>query len=649
MNLIVFAMRRPFATLMLAVAIARGGVLGVSKVRAEIFPPLKTPEVRAEPGSIGTRAKQSKGHSASQLESHFPKQDEQPKSGHRKIVLTSPKSMDVTVTQRYVCHIHSQRHIKIRALEGGYLTEISVRGGQTVKKGDLMFKIVSARARAKAELAKAQSDFTIVIAPFDGIVGRLHEQLGSLIKEGDVLTTLSDNSVMWVYFNVPEKRYLEYMASRKQRSEDRKIDLVLANGTKFPQSGKITAIQAQFDHETGLIPFRADFPNPDRLLRHGQTGTILISRNLHDAIVIPQRATYEIMDKRYVSVVDKDDVVHRREIVVSNEMDDIFVIRKGVGVGDRIVLEGILQVRDGEKVEYELRPPEEVNGRVKNHADPIVVTSPQVSDVIIAQRYVGRVHSQRHINVGALASGYLNEVRVTAGQAVKKGDLMFKIVAAPNKAKLDSESANVRAPFDGIVNRLHKQSGSLIKEGDILTTLSDNGVMWVYFNVPEKQYLEYTANRKQHEEDRIELVLANHTKFPQPGKIGAIDAEFNNETGNIAFRADFPNPDGLLRQGQTGIIQISRTLRHALVIPQRAVFEHLDKRYVYVVGDDDVVHEREIEVQNEMDDIFVITKGLDVKNRIVLEGIRQVRDGEKVEYKFRPPEEVMPKLKSHAE
>ena len=97
--------------------------------------------------------------------------------------------------------------------------------------------------------------------------------------------------------------------------------------------------------------------------------------------------------------------------------------------------------------------------------------------------------------------------------------------------------------------------------------------MWVYFNVPEKQYLEYMANRKQHEEDKIELVLANQTKFPQPGKLGAIEGQFNNETGNIAFRADFPNPDGLLRHGQTGTILIHRKVHDAIVIPQRATFE----------------------------------------------------------------------------
>ena len=84
---------------------------------------------------------------------------------------------------------------------------------------------------------------------------------------------------------------------------------------------------------------------------------------LKNAIVIPQRATFEIQDKRYVYVVDKDDVAHRREIVVQNELDDSFVIKAGVGVGDRIVLEGIRQVRDGEKVESELRPSEAVMGK----------------------------------------------------------------------------------------------------------------------------------------------------------------------------------------------------------------------------------------------------------------------------------------------
>ena len=212
-----------------------------------------------------------------------------------------------------------------------------------------------AKAQAKAKLAQAEMNFTIVKAPFDGIVDRFYEQVGSLINERDILTTLSDNRVMWVYFNVPQARYLEYMAGRGQDKEA-KIELVLAKGSKFPKTGMIGAIEAQFN-ENGNIPFRADFPNPDGLLRHGMTGNVLIHRTLNNAIVIPQRATFEILGKRYVYVVDKDGVVHQREIVVQNEVEDSFVINRGVGVDDRIIIEGIRQVRDGEKVEYEFRPP----------------------------------------------------------------------------------------------------------------------------------------------------------------------------------------------------------------------------------------------------------------------------------------------------
>ncbi len=283
---------------------------------------------------------------------------------HRKIVLTSPMRMDVDLTQPYVCQIRSRQHIEVRASEEGYLSGIRVREGQAVKKYDLMFRIKPILYEAKRDAEPVK-----VTAPFDGIVDRQRQQLGSLIKKGDILTTLSDNRVMWVYFNVPEKQYLEYMASRQQREQEDRIELELANHTKFPQPGKIGAIEGEFNNQTGSIAFRADFPNPDGLLRHGQTGTIVIHRQVHDAIVIPQRATFEIMDKRYVYVVDKDDLVHRREIFVQNETDDVFVIQKGVGVGDRIVLEGIRQVHDGEKLEYEFRPTDEVIGKLKTHAE----------------------------------------------------------------------------------------------------------------------------------------------------------------------------------------------------------------------------------------------------------------------------------------
>src|SRR5262245_20323908 len=343
--------------------------------------------------------------------------ESQPESEHHKIVVTSPKAQDVTITQQYVCQIHSRRHIEVCALQDGYLEEILVKEGQAVKQGDVMFKILPtlyqarlAGARAEAKLAEieyqntkmlyeskppvvsvqevalaqakldkanaeanraaAEVDFTVVRAPFDGIVDRLLKQLGSLIEKKDVLTTLSDNSVMWVYFNVPEARYLEYKADRSWDEESRQIELVLADGSKFPQVGGIGAIEAKFNNETGNIPFRADFPNPSGLLRHGQTGTVLIHRTLNNTIIIPQRATFEILDKRYVYVVGKDDVVHQLDIDVKHEMDDGCVIKSGLEVNDKIVLEGVRQVRDGEKVEKsEFRKPEVALANQKNHAE----------------------------------------------------------------------------------------------------------------------------------------------------------------------------------------------------------------------------------------------------------------------------------------
>ena len=428
MNPIVFVMRRPMTTLMLVVALVGGGVFGLNKMRADTYPPQKTPKVYVYLDAINAQAKRAKEYIAGQYEAYFHKHKEKEGEAHpegHKIVVTSPLAKDVTITQAYVCQIHSQRHINVQAFAGGYLEAIPVKEGQAVKKGDLMFRIFPVLYQAKldaksaevqfaqmeydntnnlytdpknhvvsqrmvflykAKLAKAEAErkeaeaelkFATIKAGFDGIVDRLQEQEGSLIKEGDILTTLSDNSVMWVYFNVPEKDYLEYMAAVGQNRESPDIELRLANLNKYPHTGKIDpahnvgAIEAQFNNETGTIPFRADFPNPDRLLRHGQTGTVVISRALNGAILIPQRAAFEILAKRYVYVVDKDNVVHQREIAIQNQntLEDIYVIENGLDVNDKIVLEGIRQVHDGEKVEYEYRKPELAMANQKNHAE----------------------------------------------------------------------------------------------------------------------------------------------------------------------------------------------------------------------------------------------------------------------------------------
>jgi membrane fusion protein (multidrug efflux system) len=331
--------------------------------------------------------------------------------GLGKIIVSSPKTMDVDIVQQYVCRIEAQRQVKIRPSEKGRIDEINIKEGQAVKKGFEMFKIIPLRFKAKADAAaaevriaeieynytlklfkdkvvsqnevdlhkakydkalaqeqqaKAELDSTIVRAPFDGIVDRVQVQVGSFVEEGEIVTMLSDNSAMRVYFNVREKRYLEYMANRDQHKADMSIQLRLADGSLFNQSGSLGAIEGQFNNEKGSIPFRADFPNPDRLLRHGQSGTILISRPLKSALVIPQRATFELMDKRYVYIVDKDDVVQQRQIFIQHELDGLFVIKKGVGVNYRIVVDGLRQVHNGEKLKYEFRPLDQVIPTPKN-------------------------------------------------------------------------------------------------------------------------------------------------------------------------------------------------------------------------------------------------------------------------------------------
>jgi membrane fusion protein (multidrug efflux system) len=312
-----------------------------------------------------------------------------------RISVRTVRPTTVAIKQQYAAQIHSRRHIQVRALVEGSLAPIPIKEGQAVKAGDRMFEITSpilkarldaelagrdraevelkntmklaeqkaasddevklsraklAKAQTKVDLAKAELDFATIKAPFDGIVGRLNAKAGSNVKEGDELTTLSDNSVMWVYFKkVPEKSDLESMAGRREGEESPAIGLMLADRRKFPHPGKLGAID-KFKDENGPVAHRADFPNPDNILQRGQTGTVSINRVLKDAIVIPARATFEDHDKRYVYFVEDNNVARKREIAVRAEVDDEFVVEAGIKVGDRIVSDGIGKVHDGDKV-----------------------------------------------------------------------------------------------------------------------------------------------------------------------------------------------------------------------------------------------------------------------------------------------------------
>ena len=294
------------------------------------------------------------------------------------------------------------------------------------------------------------------------------------------------------------------------------------------------------------------------------------------------------------------------------------------------------------------------------------VTNPVYRDTSITKEYLAQIHSIRHIELRAMEKGYLQEISVDEGDNVKKGQRMFQImpniyqaelqkskaeaeaasieykntklladsdVVSPNelalaKANYDKAKAevnlaqthlgftNIKAPFDGIMDHLHVREGSMLEEGELLTTLSDNSKMWVYFNVQEAEYLDYIMGSERDKQKEVELLLANNKKFNQPGIVETIEGEFDNETGNIAFRATFPNPDGILRHGETGNILMTIPLEHALLIPQKATFEVLEKKYVFVIDDNNIIKQKEIKVGSEIQHLFVVEKGLDPKDKI---------------------------------
>jgi membrane fusion protein (multidrug efflux system) len=335
------------------------------------------------------------------------------KEEETKFIVTSPLKKDTMITREYVCQIRSIQHIELRALEKGYLQNIYVDEGQFVKKGQMMFQIMPliynaelqksqaeanfaeieyqntrqlseknvvspnelalAKAKldkAKAELSLAQThlQFTQIKAPFDGIMDHFQVRLGSLVNEGDLLTTLSDNSEMWVYFNVPEAEYLNYKTHATTENL-LKVNLKMANNQLFEFPGAVKTIEADFNNETGNIAFRATFPNPKGLLRHGETGNILMGIPLNNAIIIPQKSTYEILEKKFVFVVDKDNVVHSREITIASEMPDLYIIRDGLTENDKIMLEGIRKVKDGDKISFTYEDPRIVLPRLKIYVE----------------------------------------------------------------------------------------------------------------------------------------------------------------------------------------------------------------------------------------------------------------------------------------
>ena len=133
--------------------------------------------------------------------------------------------------------------------------------------------------------------------------------------------------------------------------------------------GTVELIEGEFNNETGNIAFRAIFPNPDKLLKNGETGKVIMTIPLKNALLIPQKATYEIQDKKYVFVIDKNNKVNSREITITGEIPDLYVIKTGLTENDRILLEGVQKVKENDKIKYELQSPKEVMNHLRVKAE----------------------------------------------------------------------------------------------------------------------------------------------------------------------------------------------------------------------------------------------------------------------------------------
>lgn len=331
-----------------------------------------------------------------------------------KFIVTTPIKKDTVVLNEYVCQIRSIQHIELRALEKGYLQNIYVDEGQFVKKGQVMFQIMPMiyqaelqraeaevkfteieylntksladsnivsknelalakakldKAKAEVSLAQAHLNFTKIVAPFDGIMDKFHVRLGSLVDEGELLTTLSDNNRMWVYFNVPEAEYLDYI-TRAKSEKDKQVKLQMANSKLYEQNGVVETIEADFNNETGNIAFRANFPNPKGILRHGETGNILMPVYLDNALIIPQKATFEILDKKFVFVVDDQGIVKSRQITVSSEMPHLYAVKDGLAVNERILVEGLRKVKNNQHIQFEVHDQKQIISQLNQlHAE----------------------------------------------------------------------------------------------------------------------------------------------------------------------------------------------------------------------------------------------------------------------------------------
>ena len=228
---------------------------------------------------------------------------------------------------------------------------------QMAENSLLSSKALLAQATAQLVNAEKNLSYTRVSSPSDGVVGTIPFRVGSLVSPSIVtpLTTVSDISEMYAYFSMTERQLLGFTAngtsSKDILSTMPSVQLKLIDGTIYADTGKVETMSGVIDQTTGSVSIRAKFSNKSKILRSGGTGIVLVPANMTDRILVPQKATYEIQDKRFVYVVDDKSTVKSTPIEIFT-LDDgqNFVVTSGLKAGDKIVVEGISSLKDGMQI-----------------------------------------------------------------------------------------------------------------------------------------------------------------------------------------------------------------------------------------------------------------------------------------------------------
>jgi RND family efflux transporter, MFP subunit len=306
----------------------------------------------------------------------------------------------------YPASIKGVQDVQISPKVGGFITQINVKEGQTVSAGQTLFVIdnatyqaqvrqmqaavntaqascntaklsfensqklydskvigdfelqsaTNAYESAKAALAQAEAglasaketlSFCYVKSPASGVVGTLPFKVGALVNTASALTTVSNISSMEVYFSMSEKNALAMSKDGNGLSTLPAVKLQLADGTIYDHEGKVTKMSGVIDQATGTVQLIAVFPNPQKLLKSGGSGAIVIPHSNSSAIVIPQACVSEVQNKKFVYTLGKDNKVQYTEIQVAPQNDGVnYVVTDGLKIGDKYVTNGITKLSD---------------------------------------------------------------------------------------------------------------------------------------------------------------------------------------------------------------------------------------------------------------------------------------------------------------